>query len=279
MHDPSWHDFGENEVAGLSPLRRTRYHEQSYETGSVPASLFHLKGAFDESPDAAGMGGTIPCADALFAESGGRHPCRSPYSQGQASRDIQDGQIASRYPSTLRDAAQGTGVGGSQREAFITKVRERQQAINAWKKDNEPQQKLLQQKATDAKANGDVVAENKAKAELKALHEELTKLEEEHHAQLTSTLTPEQCGKWAAYNAYTGLMRSYAKITLSPEQKAQIKDIAYQHAREFGELPEGDKKAREALRKQIMQEIHDQVLTAEQKVSMEPKPKVDQAKH
>ena len=217
----------------------------------------------------------MPCSLSLAEDTPAEAPTLKDKQAATSKTDKSPAGIPVLYATLLKEL----GLEGSQREAFITKVRERQQAINAWKKDNEPQQKLLQQKATDAKANGDVVEENKAKAELKALHEELTKLEEEHHAQLTSTLTPEQRGKWAAYNAYTGLLRSYAKITLSPEQKAQIKEIAYQHAREFGELPEGDKKAREALRKQIMQEIHDQVLTAEQKVSMEPKLKADQAKH
>ncbi len=160
------------------------------------------------------------------------------------------------------------GLEGEQREKFIAKVRERQQAVNAWKKENDAKVKELNQQATDAKTKGDVAGESQAKKEVKTLNDELAKLEEEHTAQIHSVLTDEQRAKLTAYNAYTGLLRSFARASISDDQKAQIKQIVYAHAKEFGQLAENDRKGRQTLREKIIDEVRQNVLTPEQQAAL-----------
>ncbi len=172
--------------------------------------------------------------------------------------------VPAYYATILKEL----GLEGEQREKFITKVRERQQALNAWKKENEPKLKEMNQQAADAKTRGDVAGESQAKREVKALNDEQTKLEDEHTAQIHSVLSDEQRAKLTAYNAYTGLLRTFAKLSLADDQKAKIKEIVYAHAKDFGQLPENDRNGRQALREKIIDQVRQQVLTTEQQATM-----------
>lgn len=162
------------------------------------------------------------------------------------------------------------GLEGEAREAFITKVRERQAALNAWKKEHEPAMKALEQKIADAKTKGDALVLEDSQAQLKALKDQLAQLEEEHDMHIDSTLTPQQLGKRTAYNAYTGLLRTLGKLELTTEQKAAIKALAYEHADEFAKLAPNDKKARETLRRKLLEKIASDILTPEQQAQYTP---------
>ncbi len=161
-----------------------------------------------------------------------------------------------------------TQLGEEQVAKLVALVTANRDATEAWKKEN--LERFIQLEREQAAAR-----EAKDEAKIKALGEQLSAMRAKRDeprmgekAQVLALLTPEQKGRWDAYNLGNTLLMGLRKAELAGEQKDQVRDIARGMAEELTAINKTqmkeDEAARRAVYEKAMKQAKERVLTPAQ---------------
>lgn len=154
---------------------------------------------------------------------------------------------------------------GEQRQAFLDKVRARQQALAQFDAAHEQEIQTLTDQETQAQQRNDTAALRQIRARLRELRAQRSAIEQQALAQIRSVLTPQQRGRWLCYNSYLGQLQRFGKLDLSDQQKADIKALCLSFADRMADLDPADTSALRTIRQEMTQKIIAQILTDQQR--------------
>ena len=136
----------------------------------------------------------------------------------------------------------------------------------------------LKKKIADAKEAKNKVAMKAAAKEMKDLRGAAAKAKKEFWAKVMALLTPKQKLKWAAFKLYRSACRRLAKAKMTDDQKAAARKLCDATAKQLGDVVLAEKTRENAKAigqavKQLQQKITAEILTAEQREAIKPKPR------
>lgn len=172
------------------------------------------------------------------------------------------------------------GLTDQQQADLKAKLNARQQAMEAWQKDNGDRANALKDALKKAREAADKDAAKKAQADLAALTTEREKVDADSMAAILAIMNDEQKAKWQAFQVYRSVMGRYKRVSPTDEQVAKMKEAAAAAAKELSAVTGTDKEARKAkgeIETKLRNTVEQTILTAEQREALskkpEPKPK------
>ena len=143
----------------------------------------------------------------------------------------------------------------------------------AWRKDNAAKLEEAQKAMKAAREAKDREAVKRAAEEHKTVLAERNKIVAKHMEAIMGILTPEQKEAWTGFTTYRTMMRSFSRLDLSEDQKAQVREMCTAAAKDVMSVDASDRKARGQAMNKLRKEIADKVLTEEQRGKMTQKPR------
>jgi Spy/CpxP family protein refolding chaperone len=184
-------------------------------------------------------------------------------SQSQPAEKL---ELTGDYAEMVREL----NLSDEQQGKIATKVKAKDDEIDAFDKANAEKVRALQQGLVQAHKDKDDALTKVTQDELESLAKSRRKLAVRNEADIQSVLTPEQRLSWRAFLLYRQAMAQYAALDLTERQARVLRNLAGRAVVKL-EAAQGDKAATDKIYDDFFRSASERVLTDDQRAKL-PKP-------